>query len=67
MLECGNCRDWDWGPALSIMQDQMGSKQRVRQESGILFHPRICGSFPVSPRALSPVLATGRDLGHMVI
>lgn len=41
----------------------MGSKQRVSQESGILFHPRICGSVPVSPRALSRALATGRDLG----
>lgn len=45
------------------MQDQMGSKQGVRQESGILFRPRICGPFPVSPRALSPALAVGRDLG----
>lgn len=63
MLECGNCRDWDWEPALDIMQDQMGFKQRVRPEYGILFHPGVCGSFPVSPRALSPALATGRDLG----
>lgn len=51
------------GPALDTMQDQMGSKQEVRQESGILFHPRICGSFPVNPRSLSPALATGRALG----
>lgn len=63
MLECGNCWDRDWGPSLDIMQDQMGSRQRVRQESGILFHPGICGSFPVSPGALSPTLATDRDLG----
>lgn len=64
MLECGNCRDRDWGPALNIMQDQMGSKQRVRQEYGILFHPRICGSFP----ELEPCPGHRQRLGdHMVI